>query len=153
MHHGKSHFLTIIALNAYLSTPKFVMALTDISLELIHQTNRNEFLSQELKKLNHKLPATVYIPFVNDSVRNYAILHIVADEAKIFQTKERAPVLIHLEAFRPEEMMLAQQIERPINLRSQIIQSGGIKKKTGEFFKSTAGLEYENYRSASWDSS
>ena len=73
--------------------------------------------ARELKKLNHKLPAAVYIPFVNDSVRNYAILHIVADEAKIFQTKERAPVLIHLEAFRPEEMMLTLSPEKPITIR------------------------------------
>ena len=81
------HLLT--ALNAYLSTPKFVTILTDLSLELIYQTDRDDFLMTELKKINKRLPAAVYIPFVNDSVRNYAILHIVADEAKIFQTKER----------------------------------------------------------------
>ena len=44
----------------------------------------------------------MYIPFVNESTRNYAILHIVTDEAKVFQTKERAPLLLCLEAFRPE---------------------------------------------------
>ena len=70
------------------------MTLTDLSLELIAQPNRGEFLQAELKKINHKLPAAVYLPFVNgkpffsfnslDSMRNYAILHIVADEAKIF---------------------------------------------------------------------
>lgn len=72
------------------------MTLTDLSLELIAQPNRGEFLQIELKKINHKLPAAVYLPFVNgktpstcymlsiDSMRNYAILHIVADEAKIF---------------------------------------------------------------------
>lgn len=72
------------AVNAYLSTPKFVTLLTDISYHLIHVPNREEYLMTELKKINKKLPAAVYIPFVNDSVRNYAILHIVADEAKIF---------------------------------------------------------------------
>lgn len=55
-----------------------------------------------------------------DSMRNYAILHIVADEAKIFQTKERAPVLLHFEAFRPEELMLEVGPERTL---SQAIDS------------------------------
>lgn len=48
-------------------------------------------------------------------MRNYAILHIVADEAKIFQTKERAPVLLHFEAFRPEELMLEVGPEKPLS--------------------------------------
>ena len=138
------HLLT--ALNAYLSTPKFVTILTDLSLELIYQTDRDDFLMTELKKINKRLPAAVYIPFVNDSVRNYAILHIVADEAKIFQTKERAPVLLHFEAFRPEELMLSVSPEKPLG-------AGAKTKKKGKVFRSTAELEYENYRSSSWDSS
>jgi phosphatidylinositol 4-kinase len=71
----------------------------------VHTPNRSEFLQTELKKINKRLPAAVYIPFVNDSIRNYAILHIVADESRVFQTKERAPVLLHFEAFRPEELL------------------------------------------------
>ena len=60
---------------------------------------------------------------VLDSIRNYAILHIVSDEAKIFTTKERAPVLLHFEAFRPEELMLyIGQPEKPLSL--------GVKKRT-----------------------
>jgi len=31
-------------MNAYLSTPKFIMTLTDLSLELIEQPDRNTFL-------------------------------------------------------------------------------------------------------------
>jgi hypothetical protein len=49
------------------------------------------------------------MPFVNSSIRNYAILHIVVEEAKVFQTKERAPLLLCLEAFRPEAEL---QMER-----------------------------------------
>jgi predicted choloylglycine hydrolase len=60
-----------------------------------------------------------------DSMRNYAILHIVADEAKIFQTKERAPVLLHFEAFRPEELMLEVGPERTL---SQAIDSSKKEK-------------------------
>ena len=52
--------------------------------------------------INERLPGSVYIPFVNQSTRNYAVLHIVASEAKVFQTKERAPLLLCLECFRPE---------------------------------------------------
>ena len=36
-------------------------------------------------------------------------MHIVAEEAKIFQTKERAPLLLCLEAYRPEELMLLKK--------------------------------------------
>jgi len=39
---------------------------------------------------------------VNSTIRNYTVLHIVIDEAKVFQTKERAPLLLCIEAFRPE---------------------------------------------------
>jgi hypothetical protein len=53
-------------------------------------------------------------------MRNYAILHIVSDEAKIFTTKERAPVLLHFEAFRPEELMFNfGNPERPISSNTQ----------------------------------
>lgn len=134
-------------MNAYLSTPKFITILTDLTLDLIHQTNRDDFLQAELKKINHRLPAAVYIPFVNDSMRNYAILHIVADEAKIFQTKERAPLLLHFEAFRPEELMLLVAPEKP--LKNKKGKGGGAFKTAG----TATELEYENYRTSSWDSS
>eukprot|EP00347_Sterkiella_histriomuscorum_P016779 403351884 len=134
------------ALNAYLSTPKFMKTLTDISNDLITVTNREEYLREELKKVNRLLPASVYIPFVNNSIRNYAILHIVTDEAKVFQTKERAPLLLCLEAYRPEELLLASP-QRPLNFK----QSPGKKLKSLIFNKDKK--VYENYRSSSWDSS
>ena len=112
---------------------------------IVHVTDRQDFLQAELKKINRKLPAAVYIPFVNDSMRNYSILHIVGDEAKVFQTKERAPLLIHLEAYRPEELMLTA-VERPLRKPKNKVKAGG-------YFNSAAELEYENYRSSSWDSS
>ncbi len=57
--------LIFIALKAYLSTPKFVKTLTDISEELITVANRTEYLREELKKVNLKLPGSVYLPFVS----------------------------------------------------------------------------------------
>jgi len=46
----------------------------------------------------------VYIPFVAESARNYAVLHIPIDEVHVFQTKERAPYLICIEVYRPDEL-------------------------------------------------
>lgn len=84
-------------------------------------------------------------------MRNYAILHIVADEAKIFQTKERAPVLLHFEAFRPEELMLEVGPERTL---SQVIDTSKKEKvKKGKQTNQPMNLErYDNYRSQSVDS-
>jgi hypothetical protein len=39
-------------------------------------------------------------------MRNFAILHIVADESRIFKTKERAPVMLCFEVYRPIELSL-----------------------------------------------
>ena len=41
-----------LAINAYLSTPKFIKYLTDISDMLIKLPNRNEVMVEELNKLN-----------------------------------------------------------------------------------------------------
>lgn len=71
-------------------------------------TNKERLLGlkSELCKLNQQLPAAVYLPFVNSSMRNYAILNICVDEAIVFKTKERAPILLTFEAFRPAEMSI-----------------------------------------------
>jgi hypothetical protein len=63
----------------------------------------------------------VYIPFVNGSLRNYAILNIVVEESRLFLTKERAPFMICLEVFRPDEIKQACQ-EREAN---EGINAGG----------------------------
>ena len=60
-------------------------------------------LKADLGKVNENLPAAVYIPFVKDSIRNYAVLNIVVAETKVFSTKERAPFYICIEIYRPEE--------------------------------------------------
>lgn len=84
-------------------------------------------------------------------MRNYAILHIVADEAKIFQTKERAPVLLHFEAFRPEELMLEVGPER--TLSQGIIDNKKSKAQKNKKHTQALDLErYDNYRSQSMDS-
>ena len=61
-------------------------------------------LLRDLEKVNENLPASVYVPFVNNSIRNYAVLHIAAGESRIFQTKSRAPILLCIEVYRPDEL-------------------------------------------------
>jgi len=48
-----------------MSTPLFVKYLTDISYVIMNSENKLETLKEELRQLNLKLPATVYIPFLN----------------------------------------------------------------------------------------
>lgn len=59
-------------------------------------------------KVNKQLPASVYIPFVNNSIRNYAVLHVLLSECRVFQTKERSPCLIVVELYRPDELTLCK---------------------------------------------
>lgn len=58
------------------------------------------------------LPSAVYIPFVSTSMRNYSVLHINVMEAKVFVTKERAPFLVCIEVFRPEEHKFRDKIDQ-----------------------------------------
>lgn len=100
--------------DAYLSTPRFMKTLTDLSDEVMKQPTNKEklrFLKQQLCEINKRLPAQVYIPFVNKSMRNYAILNIVAEEAIVFKTKERAPLLLALEVYRPTEITIDENFE------------------------------------------
>ncbi|CDW87840.1 phosphatidylinositol 4-kinase [Stylonychia lemnae] len=117
-------------LNSYLSTPKFIKTLTEISLKLITVANRDEYLKNEILKLNLSLPASVYIPFVN-----------VTGEAKIFQTKERAPLLLCIEAFRPEELYLIQP-PKPISQRNNRSRANRNTRN-----------DSQKQRSSSWNSS
>jgi phosphatidylinositol 4-kinase len=67
------------------------------------------YLREKLKEVNSQLPAAVYIPFLSQSMRNYAVLHIVTEESRIFRTKMRAPLLLCLEVYRPIEMTLQKK--------------------------------------------
>jgi len=75
-------------------------------------------------------------------------LHIVIDEVKVFQTKERAPLLLCLEAFRPEELQFIDQEEVP---KFSIMRQLKMKKKL-KLGPLVGAREYDNYRSSSWDS-
>ena len=96
----------ILLFDSYLSTPRFIKRLTTISEELITHPNQQQYLRERLREMNEQLPGAVYIPFLSQSMRSYAVLSIVVEEARIFKTKERAPVLLTLEVFRPVELVL-----------------------------------------------
>ena len=101
-------------IRAYQSTPSFIKRLTEISDQIMtFQTPKEKkvFMKSQLCELNKKLPAQVYIPFVSKSMRNYAVLNICVEEAKIFQTKERAPLLLCIQVYRPIEMTLEEPNE------------------------------------------
>lgn len=101
------------AVEAYLSTPKFVKYLCDIAEHISESTNREEALVDELRTLNNYLPASVYIPFVQNSYRNYAVLHVPPRESRVFPTKERCPYMVVLEMYRPEEISRSGKKEKP----------------------------------------
>jgi len=92
-----------------MSTPKFIKCLTELSERLgmmrgVPKDQKKKILQDELTLMNQHLPASVYIPFVGNSTRNNCVLHIPPEEARVFQTKERAPILLCIEVFRPDEM-------------------------------------------------
>ena len=106
--------LSYVGLNSFLSTPKFIQCLTELSQTLsmmkdASKAEKRQYLQEEMILLNQELPASVYIPFVQHSTRNYCVLHIPPSEVHVFQTKERAPVLLCIEVFRPDEMAISIQ--------------------------------------------
>ena len=51
--------------NAYLSTPKFIKYLTDLSIKISDLDDRKLAVEDGILKLNQSLPSTIYIPFTN----------------------------------------------------------------------------------------
>ena len=82
--------------------------MTDISAKLSEMKGsveeKRRTLIRDLVQLNTHLPASVYIPFVNNSARNYAVLHIAPLESRVFQTKARSPYMVCIEVYRPDEL-------------------------------------------------
>lgn len=114
--------------DSYLSTPNFMKKLAEISDNLIPLENKKPYLMQELVKVNQQLPAAVYIPFVNQSMRNYAVLHIVAEESRIFKTKERCPLLLCIEVFRPAEVSL-EDVPDALQVRRELAEQSAAQKR------------------------
>jgi hypothetical protein len=45
-----------------------------------------EFLQESLQNINKCLPATVYVPILSKSQRNYMVLNIAEKESRLFIT-------------------------------------------------------------------
>ena len=63
-----------------------------------------KYLQESLQKINKNLPATVYIPFLSKLHRNHIVLNICEQESRLFITAEKAPFLICVEVFQPQEL-------------------------------------------------
>lgn len=87
----------------FFSSINFWLDLVNISDVMKNADPKIVVLRTELKKMNEKLPAAVYVPFYSSTMRNYALLNIVTNESKVFSTKQRTPFYICIEIFRPEE--------------------------------------------------
>lgn len=95
------------AISAFSSTPRFFKDITDLSTEVVKGVNKDATLKEGLANLNQYLPASIYIPFVKNGLRNYTVLRVVPEESRLFLTKERAPFLVCFEVYRPEEIQIA----------------------------------------------
>lgn len=95
-----------INLSSFLSSIHFIDQLCNISdrLMYVNPSEQRKTLLNELKKVNKTLPANVYLPFMNNSMRNYIISSIPLLEAKIYKTKQRAPYKITVECFKLDEL-------------------------------------------------
>ena len=95
-----------INLTSFLSNTNFFDHLCNICDILLNtvESDRKKTLLTEIKKINKILPSNVYIPFVNNSIRNYVIASIPISECHIFKTKTRAPYMIAIECFRLDEL-------------------------------------------------
>ncbi|CAD8052440.1 unnamed protein product [Paramecium sonneborni] len=100
------------------------------------QNKKTEVLQQLLQRINKCLPASVYVPFVKNQVRNYAILKIVPQESKVFSTKMRSPFSLTLELYRPEieGQNNHKFIEKKISHRITICQSKLLKRTQSQLF-------------------
>lgn len=97
-------------LRAFKSTPNFIEALTDLGVTVLNEEGDKKMsLIKGLTRINEGLPSSIYIPFFNRAWRNYSILNICEQESKLFLTKSRAPYLICLEIYRPEELLVTGQ--------------------------------------------
>jgi hypothetical protein len=116
-----------INLSSFLSNINFIDHLCNIC-EIIRSTNltdQNKTLINEMMKVNKFLPANIYVPFHRESIRYYIIANIPISEIKIFKTKNRAPYMVTVEAFRVEE------VTRKLNKEGQLIDDDLLVKKRG----------------------
>ena len=111
-----------------------------ISWELLEAEDKQAVLIKEIVKLNDYLPCNAYIPFSKDHIRNYCVLHIPPNEVHVFKTHSRAPFLIAVELFLPEEAVTKENnLDDSIayNLSHEITINSAKKKESEKISNST----------------
>lgn len=73
--------------DGFLATPSFWLDLITIGNDLSNCHPKIVGLKNSLRTINKNLPAAVYIPFTNHSLRYYTVLNIDVDHARVFATK------------------------------------------------------------------
>ena len=102
-----------INFESYHSSLNFIDHLCDICSELTKYNNdfQKIFLFNKLLEMNKKLPCNVYLPFLQESTRNYIVCHIPLSGVKIFRTKTRCPIMLTFELIRIDEVNKANKEE------------------------------------------
>ena len=123
---------------SYHSTLNFIDHLCDISNELPKHPIEEQmnYLYEQLLEINKKLPCNVYLPFLEESTRNYLICHIPLDGVRIFRTKTRCPIMLTFELIRIDEINKAIKKEEE---DGEMINIG--RSKSIASLNSSMGLE------------
>lgn len=97
--------------NSFFSTPNFLADLTYISVKVVKVQQKMNYLMSNLNKINKNLPAACYLPILSNDQRNYMVLNLIVNEIRVFITAQKAPYLILIEVFQPQEIELLIQDE------------------------------------------
>ena len=127
---------------SYHSTLNFIEHLCDISNDLVKQPKASQklFLFKKLAEINKKLPCNVYLPFLQDSARNYLICHIPIDNVKIFRTKTKCPIMLTFEMIRIDEIINKEKSDNYI-----------VEIKTNKKLDDIIKFKKEEYSDADYD--
>ena len=101
------NFKNDINLKSFLSTMNFIDSLCNICKDSISIPIEEQiiFIKREISDLNKELPANVYIPFLNNSIRNHFVVHMPISELRIFRTKTRVLYMTTIEIVRIDEII------------------------------------------------
>ena len=122
---------------SYHSTLNFIEHLCDISNELPNHPIEEQmvYLYQELNEINKILPCNVYLPFLKDSTRNYFVVHIPLDGARIFRTRTRCPLMLTFEIVRIDEINEELKEEQEYGLKINLERNKSIVSQSGTLLK------------------
>lgn len=95
-----------INLKAFLSTMNFIDSLCNICKDAVAIPIEEQiiFIKREISHLNKELPGNVYMPLLNNGIRNHIIVHMPISELKIFRTKTRVLYMTTVEIVRMDEI-------------------------------------------------